>query len=82
MYENRIGHPGRDPLEALVDVLTAASRYDLLLGIVPLAFAVALVAATVLGVSEVQALSVAAGVGVAAVIDACYLHPPVDRGSA
>ncbi|MGQ3412684.1 hypothetical protein ACT4ML_10550 [Natrinema sp. LN54] len=82
MYENRTDHPGRDPFAALADVLTAASRYDLLLGVVPLAFAVALVAATVLGVSVVQALSVAAGVGAFAVIDACYLNPPVDRGSA
>lgn len=82
MYEKGIGHPGRDPLETLVDVLTAATRYDLLVGIVPLAFAVALVAATVLPVSTVQTLPVAAVVGALAVVDACYLNPPVDRGSA
>ncbi|WP_226482322.1 hypothetical protein [Natrinema amylolyticum] len=82
MYEKRIGRPERDPVETLVDVLTAASRYDLLLGIIPLAFAVALVAATVLELSVAQTLLGTAVVGGLAVVDACYLNPPVDRGAA
>lgn len=81
MYEKGIGRPERDPFDALVDVLTAASRYDLLLGIVPVAFAVALVVATVASVSLVEALFVAAIIGVLVIVDACYRNPPIDQGS-
>ncbi|MHC3436706.1 hypothetical protein ACYJ1Y_01085 [Natrialbaceae archaeon A-gly3] len=81
MHEKTIGRPGtdRDPLEALVDVLTAATRYDLLLAVVPVAFAVALVVAYVAGVALYWALVPAAVVGILAVVDAVYLHPPVDQ---
>ncbi|PCR92070.1 hypothetical protein [Natrinema ejinorense] len=82
MYEKPIGHPGGDPLEALVDVLTAATRYDLPLGVIPLAFAVALVTATLLELSGVQTLLIAGVVDAFVVVDACYLNPPVDQGSA
>ena len=81
MYENSIDRPGRNPFDALVDVLAEASRYDLLLGIVPVAFAVALVVASVLDLSIAQAMVFAAAVGVLVIIDACYLNPPVDQGS-
>ncbi|ELY55917.1 hypothetical protein [Natronolimnohabitans innermongolicus] len=81
MQENTIGRPERDPFETPVDVLAEASRYDFLLVIVPIAFAVALVAAYVLSVSIVQAMGVAAAIGVLVVIDACYLNPPIDQGS-
>jgi len=83
MYKRSIDRPQRDPFDALVDVLTAATRYDFVLGLIPLAFAVALVATLVLEVSTVQAFAVAAVVGVVAVIDACYLNPPIgpDQGS-
>ncbi|MXV62891.1 hypothetical protein GS429_12600 [Natronorubrum sp. JWXQ-INN-674] len=81
MHEKTIGRPERDPFETLVDVLAAANRYDFLLGIVPVAFAVALVAAHVLGVSMAQAMLVAAIIGVFVVVDACYRNPPTDQGS-
>ncbi|RQG93168.1 hypothetical protein EA462_02900 [Natrarchaeobius halalkaliphilus] len=81
MYEKRIGRPERDPFDALVDVLAAVDRYDLLLGIVPIAFAVALVAASLLGVSVTQAMIVPAIVGVFTIVDACYRNPPIDQGS-
>lgn len=81
MYERTIGRPERDPLETLVDVLAEASRYDLLLWSVPVVFAVALVAAHVLSVSVVQAMFVAATIGIFVVVDACYLNPPIDQGS-
>ncbi|SFC18466.1 hypothetical protein SAMN05444422_105171 [Halobiforma haloterrestris] len=81
MHEKRIGRPQRDPFDALVDVLAAADRYDLLLGIVPVAFAVALVVAGVASLSMAQALLVAATVGVLVIVDACYLNPPTDQGS-
>ena len=81
MQETTIGRPERDPFETLVDVLAAASRYDLLLGIVPIVFTVALVTAHVLSMSVVRTLFVAAAIGVLVVIDACYLNPPIDQGS-
>ena len=81
MYEKTIGRPGtdRDPLETLVDVLTAATRYDLVLGVVPVAFAIALVVAYVAGVTVPLALTGAAVVGIAAIVDALFVHPPVDQ---
>ncbi|WP_049924336.1 hypothetical protein [Halopiger djelfimassiliensis] len=82
MYEKPIGRPERDPFETLVGVLAAVTRYDLLLGIVPLVFTGALVAAHVLSVSMVQAMFVAATIGAFVIVDACYLNPPTDQGSA
>ena len=81
MYRKPIGRPERDPFDALVDVLAAANRYDLALGIIPIVFVVALVAASALGVPVPYALAVAAVVGGGVIVDACYLNPPVDRGS-
>ena len=78
MYETPQDVPKRDPFETLVDVLTAATRYDLALGIVPSAFAVALVAASVLGIPVQYALLPAAIVGAMVVGDVYYLNPPVD----
>ncbi|WP_137290993.1 hypothetical protein [Natronorubrum halophilum] len=80
MYERSLDRPRRDPFDALVDVLAAVTRYDILLGIVPIAFAVALVAASILSVSTGQAMFGAALVGVF-VVDACYRNPPVDQES-
>lgn len=82
MYETIIDRPERDPFEALVDVLAEATRYDFVLGIVPIVFAVALVAANAMAVSLVEALVPAALAGVLVVADALYLNPPVDQGSA
>ncbi|SFS38179.1 hypothetical protein [Halostagnicola kamekurae] len=78
MYEKAQDVPERDPFETLVDVLTAATRYDLALGIIPSAFAVALVAASVLGIPVQYALLPAAAVGAMVFADACYLNPPID----
>lgn len=68
----------RDPLEILADVLTAATRYDLTLGFIPIVFAVAAVVASATGLSVVQALTPAAFVALCVVADALYLNPPVD----
>jgi hypothetical protein len=81
VHEGTTGRPERDPFDALVDVLAAANRYDLALGLVPIAFAVALVAAGALGIPVVYALAPAAVVGIGVIADVCYLNPPVDRGS-
>lgn len=66
----------QDPFETLTDVLTAATRYDLALGVIPVAFVVALVAANVVAVSMLQALFLASLVGIAVLIDVLYLNPP------
>ncbi|OIB55437.1 hypothetical protein [Natrialba sp. SSL1] len=80
MHEKRIGSPQRDPFDALVDVLAAADRYDFALAVIPVAFAVALIVATVTSVSTPQMLAVAALVGALVIADACYFNPPVRDG--
>ncbi|WP_293031430.1 hypothetical protein [Natronococcus sp.] len=81
MHENTIGRPRQDPFDALVDVLAAANRYDLALGGIPIAFVIALVAASTFGVPVPYALAPAAVVGVGVIADVCYLNPPIDQGS-
>ncbi|ELZ02920.1 hypothetical protein C482_04656 [Natrialba chahannaoensis JCM 10990] len=80
MYEKLIGSPQQDPFDALVDILAAADRYDFTLGVIPVAFVVALIVATVTSVSTPPMLAVAALVGGLAIVDACYLNPPVRDG--
>ncbi len=80
MYEKSIDRPERDPFEALVGVLAAADRYDLILAVIPVAFAVALVGVYVLGTSVIQAIVFAGIIGVLAIVDACYVNPPTDQG--
>ena len=82
MHENTTGRPGQDPFDALVDVLAAVNRYDLVLGIIPIAFVVALSAASVLSLPITHTLLIAAIIGVITIVDACYLNPPVGQGSA
>jgi len=62
---------------------TVPTRYDLVLAVVPLAFAVALVAGLLVPVSVHGALAAAGVVGTAAVVDALFVNPPErsDRGS-
>ncbi|NGM70097.1 hypothetical protein G6M89_13955 [Natronolimnobius sp. AArcel1] len=72
-------HSKWTPLETVSRVLAAASWYDFLLGIVPVAFAGALVTANLTSVSQIQMLAVAAAVGVLVIIDACYRNPPVEQ---
>ncbi|TYL39807.1 hypothetical protein CV102_05855 [Natronococcus pandeyae] len=81
MYETARKRSGRDPFDALVDVLAAVNRYDFVLGIIPIAFVVALSAASVLSLPIMHALLIAAIIGVITIVDACYLNPPVGRGS-
>ncbi|RQH00972.1 hypothetical protein [Natrarchaeobius oligotrophus] len=81
MYEKTIGRPERDPFDVLVDVLAAVDRYDFVLGVVPVAFAVALVASNVTGLSTTGAVLAASVVGALAIVDACYLNPPIDQDS-
>lgn len=61
-------------------VPTSTARYDLALGLIPLAFVLAMTLGTVLGLSVQATLVSAALVGVVVLVDALYLNPPVERG--
>lgn len=51
-------------------------RYDLVLAVIPLAFALALTADVALAVPTPAALAVASALGGLAVVDALFVHPP------
>lgn len=69
-------HPPRKPF----DVLTSTAQYDLVLGLIPLAFVLAMTLGTALGLSVQVMLVAAALVGVVALVDALYLNPPIEHG--
>jgi hypothetical protein len=54
------------------------SRYDLLLAVIPLVFALALVASVVTPVSREAALAGGAVLSSLCFLDAVYINPPVD----
>lgn len=64
-----------------LDVPASTARYDLALGLIPLAFVLAMTLGMVLGLSVQVMLVSAALVGVGVLVDALYLNPPVERGS-
>lgn len=68
-----------DVLGAFVDQLLA-SRYDLVLAVIPTAFVVALLVGNLLSVSARVALVSASVVGALAVLDALFLNPPTGGG--
>lgn len=65
-----------NPVATLIGVLASVSRYDLIIGVIPLVFVVALAATGALDVATHEALAAAAIVGVLALVDAIYLNPP------
>ena len=83
MTESQFGYSDddSDPLETIVEVLTAATRYDFALAVIPMAFVVAVVAATALNLTVIQALVPAAVIGIIVIVDACYLNPPIESDS-
>ena len=80
VFERRYGRE-RDPVRTLLAVLTSITRYDLVLGIIPAAFGLALVAGSALGLDAHEAFLGAALVGVLVLVDALYLNPPASSGS-
>ncbi len=70
---------GRDQLEALVDGLAAATRYDVALVLIPLAFAVALLGAYALGAGLVTAIVPPTLVALLVIVDVCYRNPPTEK---
>lgn len=62
-------------------LLTSLSRHDLVLLAIPAAFALALLASSLLGLPVERTLAGAAIVGVATLIDALFVNPPLDGGA-
>lgn len=56
------------------------SRHDLVLTAIPLVFATALLAATVLPVPFLASLGAGALTSAGLLVDALFVHPPVDAG--
>ncbi|WP_293031269.1 hypothetical protein [Natronococcus sp.] len=65
-------------METLLGILTAVTRYDLALGLIPVAIVASVVTSTVTGLGLEQSLVPVALVGVFVIADACYLNPPID----
>lgn len=75
----KTGHSNADGTVSLpLDGLGSLSRYDVLLAVVPLGFVLALLAQAVFDLSLQQAVAVGAGFGVAVLVDALFVHPPVE----
>jgi hypothetical protein len=53
------------------------SRYDLVLGVIPGAYAVGVLAQAVLSVSLFVALAVASAIAITVLVDGLVVHPPV-----
>jgi hypothetical protein len=68
----------QNPLEALIEVLTAVTRYDLALGVIPFAFIGSVVASATADLSLTQALVPATLVGILVIVDVCYRNPPTE----
>lgn len=65
-----------DTTRDAVAVLDGLSRYDLLLALVPLGFALALLAHVVVGVPVLAAVAGGAMFGALVLVDALFVNPP------
>jgi len=65
-----------DTSRRFLALLGGLSRYDLLLALVPLGFAVALLAHVVVGLSLLTAIASGAVLGLAVLVDALFVNPP------
>jgi len=61
------------------DWLDGISRYDLVLTVIPVVLVVAVLANAFLGIPFEAAVACGAGLSLALVVDALFVHPPVDR---
>lgn len=57
------------------------TRYDLVLAVIPVVFALAIVATTALSVPFLAALAVGAVLSSLVLADALFVNPPIDSGS-
>lgn len=67
-------------LERLAALGRSLSRYDLLLAVIPAAFACSLAAGQLLSVPSSNAMAAASVVGALVLADALFLNPPRLRG--
>ncbi len=72
------GHSNADD-QSLVDGLGSLSRYDVVLALIPLGFALALAAHLAFGLSLHQAVAAGAVLGAMALTDALFLNPPIAK---
>jgi len=68
------------PFSLPLDGLGSLSRYDVLLAVLPLGFALALLAQVVLDLSLHQAVAGGAVLGSVILTDALFLNPPIEKG--
>ena len=75
------GHSDRQkPFSLPLDGLGSLSRYDVLLAVLPLGFALALLAQVVFDLSLHQAVAAGAVLGSIVLTDALFLNPPIQKG--
>ena len=77
----RLGGTGRKP-GTVRRLFESLSRHDLVLAVIPSAFLVAMLVGTLLGLSTEMVLVGAAMIGIAALLDALFLNPPIDGDAA
>lgn len=75
VIERQVG--GREPATDVVPSRWPLSRYDLVLALIPLAFGIAILAGTLIGVSLPTAMAAASTLGMALIVDTVYRNPPV-----
>jgi hypothetical protein len=74
------GHSDPDrPFSLPLDGLGSLSRYDVLLAVLPLGFALALLGQVVLDLSLHQAVAAGAVLGSVVLADALFLNPPTEE---
>lgn len=77
----RLGGTGRQP-GPVRRLIASLSRHDFVLAVIPSAFLVAMLVGTLLGLSTETVLFGGATIGIAALLDALFLNPPLDGESA
>lgn len=70
-----------DPLSAMAAPVPA-TRYDVALAVILLAFVAAGVVALATDLGPIALLVLPAAAGVLVIADTCYLHPPIERDPA
>lgn len=68
---------GREPATGVAPSRWPLSRYDLVLAVIPLAFALAILAGALLGVSMPTAMAAASTLGMGLILDTVFRNPPV-----
>lgn len=81
MKRTETDHVDPESMTRASTVLREMSRYDLVLGVIPLSLLTSAVGASVTGLAFEPVLAVGALVSLLAMIDALFLNPPGTSGS-